>query len=87
MNGSASPDLESDKTSETSFNKFSDQGSDTSLEEEEPESVTPTCEALVHIANVISEKSYEPTVPNALTKNYLQKVLVYSLYNWYKKFF
>ena len=82
MNGSAYPDLESDKTSDTSFDKFSDQASDTSLEEE-PDSVTPTCDALVHIANVISEKTYEPTVPNALTKNYLQKVLVFSLYNCY----
>ena len=78
MNGSAYPDLESDKTSDTSFDKLSDQASDTSLEEEEPESVTPTCDALAHIANVISEKTYEPTVPNALTKNYLQKVLVFS---------
>ena len=80
MNGSHSPDLKSDKTPDTSFDKFSDQASDTSLEEEEPESVTPTCDALVHIAKMISEKSYEPAVPNALTKNYLQKVLFFSLY-------
>ena len=84
MNGSHSPDLKSAKTStpDTSFDKFSDQASDSSLEEEEePESVTPACDALVHIAKMISEKSYEPAVPNALTKNYLQKVLFFSLYN------
>lgn len=62
MNGSVSSDPESDKSS------------DTSLEEEAEESVTPTCDALVNIANMISEKSYEPAVPNALTRNYLQEV-------------
>ena len=70
MNGSVSSDPESDKSSDTSL-------------EEEAESVTPTCDALVNIANMISEKSYEPAVPNALTRNYLQEVatlLIFELY-------
>lgn len=62
MNGSISSDPESDKSS------------DTSLDEEVSESVSPTCDTLVNIVNVISEKSYEPAVPNAVTKNYLQEV-------------
>ncbi len=64
MNGSVSSDPESDKSLSSS---------DTSLEEES-ESVTPACDALVNIANMISEKSYEPAVPNALTRNYLLEV-------------
>ena len=65
MNGSVSSDPESDKSSDTSL-------------EEESESVPPTtCDALVKISNVISEKSYEPAVPNALTRNYLQEVTIF----------
>ena len=73
MNGSVSSDPESDKSSDTSL-------------EEESESVPPTCDALVQISNVISEKSYEPAVPNALTRNYLQEVTIFLCLNLYFDF-
>ena len=73
MNGSVSSDPESDKSSDTSL-------------EEESESVPPACDALVQISNVISEKSYEPAVPNALTRNYLQEVTIFLCLNLYLDF-
>ena len=57
------------------MNGYASSGSDSSFEEEAIESVTPNCDALVHIANMICKKSYEPVVPNNLTRNYLEKVI------------
>ena len=59
----------------SAMNGYASSGSDSSFEEEAIESVTPNCDALVHIANMICKKSYEPVVPNNLTRNYLEKVI------------
>ena len=63
----------------SAMNGYASSGSDSSFEEEAIESVTHNCDALVHIANMICKKSYEPVVPNNLTRNYLEKVINFPL--------
>ena len=40
----------------------------------EEEYVTPKCDELLHLSNLVNELSYDPAVPNNVTQAYLQKV-------------
>ena len=68
MNGSVTTDAESDHSTEA---------------EEEQDPVTPRCDALRDLAAVIQEVSYQPALPDNVTKTYLQKVIDYLLLSDY----
>jgi len=58
MNGSVTTDAESDHSTEA---------------EEEQDPVTPRCDALRDLAAVIQDVSYQPALPDNVTRTYLQK--------------
>ena len=68
MNGSVTTDAESDHSTEP---------------EEEQDPVTPRCDALRDLAAVIQEVSYQPALPDNVTRTYLQKVIDYLLLSDY----
>ena len=70
MNGSMTTDAESDHSIEP---------------EEEQDPVTPRCDALRDLAAVIQDVSYQPALPDNVTRTYLQKVIDYLLLSDYWK--